>query len=218
MSLLRRLRLKTRNFRQDETGSMAAEGVIAALFLSWWYVSSFQIFDAFKQKSVNTKAAYTIADMLSRETGPTATDPNSTQINQAYVNGLNKMFDYLTYSRKPTWIRVSSVYFADDDNKYRVDWSATSGTGHPAMTTPMLASYRNKLPALPPGDSVVLVETFMAYEPIFNMGLTAHIYTTFITTAPRFASCIPWQNGNCGNDNAGHWVNPDVTDPFWVNG
>ena len=43
-----------------------------------------EIFDAFKQKSVNTKAAYTIADMLSRETGPTDTDPNSTQINQAY--------------------------------------------------------------------------------------------------------------------------------------
>ena len=154
----------------------------------------------------------TIADMLSRETGPIAGDSTSVQINQTYVNGLNTMFDYLTNSRQPTWIRVTSVYWDDNDNKYRVDWSATSGTGHDEMTTYMLQAYKDRIPVMPNGDTVVLVETFMAYTPVFKVGLDPRWFQTFITTAPRFASCVPWQTDGCGTDKNGNWVNPDMTD------
>ena len=33
------------------------------------------------------------------------------------------------------------------------------------------------------------------------------------TTAPRFASCLPWESRGCGTDTNGDWVNPDMTDP-----
>jgi Flp pilus assembly protein TadG len=198
--------------REDERGTVPVEGLLAFTFLAWWYMASFTFFDAFRQKNINLKAAYTIADMLSRETGPIAGDSTSVQINQTYVNGLNTMFDYLTNSRQPTWIRVTSVYWDDNDDKYRVDWSATSGTGHDEMTTYMLQAYKDRIPVMPNGDTVVLVETFMAYTPVFKVGLDPRWFQTFITTAPRFASCVPWQTDGCGTDKNGNWVNPDMTD------
>ena len=212
MNILRSLRLRLFDFRRDDRGAMEVEGILASTFLIWWYISSFQYFDAFKQKNINLKAAYTIADMLSRETGPSPSDPTSVPVNQAYINGLNTLFDYLTYSRKPTYIRVTSVYWDDATQKYHVDWSATSGTGHTAMTTTMLQNYKTRIPKMPDGDTVILVESFMAYEPIFSIGINAQVYTTFITTPPRFASCLPWDVKNCGNDGSNNWVNPDLTD------
>jgi Flp pilus assembly protein TadG len=212
MNIMRAFKLQLHGFGAGERGSMPAEGVMAATVLIWWYIASFQFFDAYRQKNINLKAAYTVADMLSRETGPVPGDPNSTPINQAYISGLNTVFEYLTYSKKPTWVRVSSVYWDDDQHKYRIDWSANSAPNHEVMTTVKLQDYANRIPVLPVGDTVIVVETFMAYEPIFNMGLDAQWFTTFITTAPRFASCLPWENNGCGTDSGGDWVNPDLTD------
>ncbi len=45
---------------------MPVEGVIASTFLIWWYIASFQFFDAYRQKNVNQKGAYTVADLISR--------------------------------------------------------------------------------------------------------------------------------------------------------
>lgn len=212
MTLMQAFKPRRMGFWKATEGSMPTEGVLAFTFLIWWYISSFEFFDAYKQKNINLKAAYTVADMLSRETGPVASDPNSVPINQSYINGLNTVFDYLTYSNKATWVRVSSIYYDDDNKKYRVDWSATSGSGHPVLTTPTLQAKANQIPVLPTGDSVILVETNMAFEPIFSMGLNAQWFQTFIVTSPRFASCLPWQNNGCGADAAGDWINPDITD------
>ncbi len=212
MNMMKVLKLRLADFRSEERAAVPVEGVIASTFLIWWYIASFQFFDAYRQKNINLKAAYTLADMLSRETGPTAEDPTAATVNQSYVNGLNTMFDYLTFSQRPTWVRVSSIYWDEVDDKYRVDWSATSGSGHDAMTTPNLQNYKNRIPVLPTGDTVIIVETFMAYEPIFNVGLDANLFTTFIATRPRFASCLPWQTNGCGTDPDGGWSNPDITD------
>lgn len=212
MTFIRSLRLSLRRYGKDEDGAMVVEGLIAATFLIWWYMASFQYFDAFKQKNTALKAAYTLADMVSRETGPTNEDPNAVEIDQAYVNGLNRMFDYLTFSNRPTWIRITSVYWNATDNRYHVDWSATSGTGHESMTTPMLQQVANRIPVLPNGDSIILVETFLDYQPIMPIGLNQTVLQTFITTAPRFSSCVPWQDYGCGTDNQGRWVRPDLTD------
>ena len=61
MSLLARLRLRTHDLLTDTRGSMPVEGIMASTFLIWWYVASFQFFDAYRQKNVNLKVAYDIA-------------------------------------------------------------------------------------------------------------------------------------------------------------
>ncbi|MCB2126894.1 MAG: pilus assembly protein [Rhodobacteraceae bacterium] len=184
MSILSRLRLRTASFARETRGSMPVEGIIASTWLIWWYVASFQFFDAYRQKNINLKAAYTIADMVSRVQPDDAVDSN-------YIDGLNTLFDYLTFSRKPTWVRVSSVIWDDVDNRYEIAWSyATGPVGGQTDTT--IQNDADRIPVMPAGDSVILVETNMAYEPIFNIGLKAQWYTTFITTRPRFTSCVKY--------------------------
>ncbi len=180
MSLLKSMKLRPFRFARDEAGSMPTEGVIASVFLVWWYVASFQFFDAYRQKNINLKAAYTVADLISRQTN---------EINDDFIEGLNTLFDYLTNSRVPTWIRVSSVVWDETDNRFEIAWSYATGVtaGH---TTATIQAKANQIPVMPSGDSVIIVESNMAYEPIFNVGLKAQWFTTFIATRPRFNPCI----------------------------
>lgn len=182
MSTLSRLRLRTLDWARDGRGSMPVEGLIASTWLIWWYIASFQFFDAYRQKNINQKAAYTIADMVSRIQPLDAVDAD-------YIEGLNTLFDYLTFSRKPTWVRVSSVIWDNTDKRYEIAWSYATGAAG-GQTTATIQNSANRIPTMPEGDSVILVETNMAYEPIFNIGIKARWYTTFITTRPRFSSHV----------------------------
>ena len=182
MSLYSRLKLRTCRLADDTRGSMPVEGLLASTFLIWWYVASFQFFDAYRQKNVNLKAAYTLADLVSRVS-------QEDSVNADFIEGLNTVFDYLTSSRRPTWVRVSSVIWDDADNRFEVGWSYATGTAIGQTDTSIQAD-ANRIPNMPVGDSVIVVETNMAYEPIFNIGLNAQWYTTFITTRPRGPSCV----------------------------
>jgi hypothetical protein len=184
MSLYSRLKLHGKRFGDDTRGAMPVEGVMASTFLIWWYVASFQFFDAYRQKNINLKAAYTVADMVSRETD--AIDGN-------FVDGLNTLFDYLTFSNKPTWLRVSSVYWDGANSLNKVGWSYATGS-HPVQNNTTIQYKVNQIPVMPVGDTIIIVETFMAYEPIFNIGLNAMWYDSFITTRPRFASQVQFEN------------------------
>ena len=182
MSILQRLRFSIGRRASDERGSMPVEGILASTWLIWWYIASFQFFDAYRQKNVNLKAAYTIADLISR------TQPDDS-VDSDYIEGLNTLFDYLTFSRRATWVRVSSVIWDNSDNRFEVAWSyATGPVGGQTDATIQSDAYR--IPSMPAGDSVIVVETNMAYEPIFNMGLKAQWYRTFITTRPRWPSSV----------------------------
>jgi Flp pilus assembly protein TadG len=189
MSLLSALRVKINVFSKDSEGSTPIEGVLASTFLLWWYMASFTFFDAYRQKNVTLKAAYTIADMLSRQT---------TTVDAAYVNGLNTVFDYLTFSNQPTVLRVSSVYWDGVQNKYRIVCSySTNPVKYPKHTDATIDAEKTRLPNMPVGDTVVLVETFMAFQPVFKVGLNPMWYSTFITTRPRFASQVVFDPAMC---------------------
>ncbi len=182
MSIISRLRLIGDRFVGSEKGSVPVEGVMASTFLIWWYVASFQFFDAYRQKNINQKGAYTIADLVSRETDAVDAD---------YIEGMNTLFDYITFSRKPTTIRVSSVFWDNDNNDNKIAWSYATGS-EGGLTNVDLQQEAGRIPVMATGDYVIIVETFMAYEPIFNIGLKAQWYHQFITTRPRFTSCVAW--------------------------
>lgn len=196
MSIYSRLKLRGRRFETDTSGSMPTEGVMAFTFLIWWYIASFQFFDAYRQKNINLKAAYTIADMISRETDMLDSD---------YIDGLNTVFDYLTFSNKPTWVRVSSVYWDQVESVNKIAWSYATGS-HQVHDNASILTKTNRIPVMPKGDTVIVVETFMAYEPIFSIGLEARWYDTFITTRPRFASQVVFEG--MGSPDADYF--PDV--------
>jgi hypothetical protein len=176
MTLFRRLA----RFQRDTRGQLSIEAAMMVPLICWIYFSTFTYFETFRADATNIKAAYAVGDMLSRETEP---------VDQGYVNGLNKLFSYMTMSRKPTWIRVTSVGYSEADEAFVLNWSSASD-GHNGLAelTPIAAS----IPEMSAGDTVIVVETYMPYTPEFNIGLRPFTYRNVVVTRPRFAPQLLW--------------------------
>ena len=186
------LKAALHRFAREVRGSLSVETALVFPLLTGLYVGSFVWFDAFRAQNTNLKAAYTISDMISRETLP---------VDDVYLNGLNTIFDYLTFSRHPTHVRVTTVKCTDkcDDDAARdleVCWSWAS-TGRLPHTQSSFAMFEDKVPLMPKGDTVIFTETFMAYEPAFNVGIGAQSFENFIVTRPRFAPQINYNGESC---------------------
>ena len=99
-------------FWKDEKATVAVEAVVMIPMLFWGYVASFTFFDAYRQTSINVKAAYTISDMISRETQA---------INPAYMNGAHQLLELLTRSSEVSRLRVTIVRWENVAKKYKLD-------------------------------------------------------------------------------------------------
>ena len=181
MKMMRRLFVR---FSRDSSGSVTVEAVLVLPLLLWAYMATFVFYDAFKTRRMNQSAAYTISDMITRQTNT---------INIAYIEGLNIVYDYLSQTDRPTSIRVTSVFWDAAGSVYRVQWSYATG-GKPIMVDANLVALQPKLPLIPVGDTLILMETNLDYTPAFDVGLVAHTFTEFIATRPRFVAQVPFSN------------------------
>ncbi|MEI4471335.1 TadE/TadG family type IV pilus assembly protein [Frigidibacter sp. MR17.24] len=180
-SLALRLLRPLVRFRRSERGSMTAEAVIILPAWIFVYIMTFTFFDAFRTHTVNLRATYTVADMVSRQTnavGPT------------YLTSLKNVFDYVARSPQATTMTVSSIYYDTTTQKYRVNWSYTKGGTTQTDTT--IQAQKARIPNLKSGETLILVETHMGYDPVFNIGINDIDYDYFITTAPRFAAQVAY--------------------------
>lgn len=165
-------------YRKDESGSIAIETILIIPALFWAYLAMFAIFDAYRQYSINQKAAYTMGDIVSRETTP---------INGAYINGARKMLAYMTYAdESDTALRVTSVFYNETDDIYEMDWSEARGWVSP-LSGNDVKDWHDRLPAMADNDRVTIVETFVKYDPPFNTGLSNREIQNFVFTKPRYA-------------------------------
>jgi len=169
-----------RKFLTGTRGSMTVEAALILPLLFWALLATLVFFDAFRQQNIAMKASYTLSDMISRETDSLTPDD---------IDGLNGVFDYLTFSNHPSWIRVTSIRWDQNDNRFEVNWSHAT-KDHDALTTATLQDRKEIIPAMAVGDSVVLLETYMIYEPIFRVGLDASWTANAVVTRPRFASQV----------------------------
>lgn len=150
--------------------------------LVWAYLAMFVYWEAFRIENTNTKAAYTLADALSREADP---------IDMDYIDGMENLYSFLTREQFPTSIRVSSIGWDTGTDNYKVLWSRTAGYAA-ELTTADVEKMGAILPAFPSGDTIVLVETDLSYTPAFNIGLNAREMTQFVYMRPRFVSAVPF--------------------------
>jgi len=165
------------SFFRDEDGSIALETVILLPVIFWTFLSMFSIFDAFRQYSLNQKAAYTIGDAISRETIP---------INNDYLDGSIRMFEYLTRSQNEASLRVTSVWYDADADRFYTDWSQVRGW-MPSLTDGDVQDWHDRLPVMPDNERIVVVETWSNYDPPFNTGLEEREIRNFVFTRPRYA-------------------------------
>jgi hypothetical protein len=191
----RRAAAELGRFAREQDASITIESLIVLPFFLQFYIASYVFFDMFRMATINEKAAYTIADVISRR------NPGA-DVDQDYIDGLNTLFDYLIDGRGATWIRVTSVVFSGANDRYEVEWSATTG-GYPVLNTGIIQSHQNFLPVMPDGDTVVLVETNTTFQlnatPVFGgeylFGvLGERELETYIFTRPRFAPRIGFES------------------------
>lgn len=174
-----------RRFRDEERGSIAVETVIIIPMLFWVYLTMFTIFDAYRQHSINQKAAYTIGDVISRET---------TALDSSYLNGSRDLLAYLTVNEASNVaIRVTTVKYDEDNDVYERQWSKKEGW-MPELTNEEVKALRDDLPVMPHNEQVTVVETFAKYETPFNTGLADHEIYNFVFTRARYAPVVLWSD------------------------
>lgn len=172
-----------RRFGAETRGAISLEFAIMmpALFLA--LAGSYVYFDGYRQSTTNLKAAYTVSDLLSRETNV---------IDDTYIDTMVDVLQFLTRPDDNISLRVTLVRWSDADQAYHVDWSVKRGFAAVLDDTDM-AALESDLPILLDGDRVIVVETRTYYNPDFNVGMTAKELYNFVVTRPRFAPQIVYQ-------------------------
>lgn len=184
--LKHRITQRLRGFARDEEGTIAMEAMIILPFMFWSFLALFSIFDAFRTYGINGKAAYTISDSISRETAP---------IDQAYLDGALQLFEYLSRSEDKSTIRVSSLYYNGSEDRFYRDWSKVSGNAT-ELSDGDVSGWGSRLPTIPDGERIMVVETWSDYDPPFKTGLEEREITNFVFTRPRFAPRVCWDQCN----------------------
>jgi hypothetical protein len=181
---LKLLKARLRAFASDTKGSIAVETAIILPMLIWTYAALFIFFDAYRARSTTEKAAFTISDVLSRETQ---------SIDAAYLSNVHTLFDFLAaQSDTETKLRVSLISWDIATQTYELEWSKTDGQDIDALSQGSLNDVSDKFPIMSDGESLILVQTFSTYEPVFDVGMGDIDIDTFIFTRPRFAPQLVW--------------------------
>ncbi|AKS46790.1 Flp pilus assembly protein TadG [Octadecabacter temperatus] len=188
------IKSKLRRFRREEEGAMVVEAMIMFPTLFACVIATFVFFDAFRNQSINLKAAYTISDALSRE---------DQGITNTFITNTWLVHRFLTNSEALTKLRVTLVKYVDDtddevDNGEHIAvWSVEKGgAGTLTDAEVQMMNANNEIPVMPDGETLILVQTWVDYEPNFSIGLGAFTFENTIFTRPRAAA-----NGVCYDHN-----------------
>ncbi len=174
-----------KGFLRDRRGSASIELVIFTPVLVMMLAGAYVYYDAYRQKTININAAYTISDALSRETDA---------LDDAYLDGLHDMLEFLTHADDQVGLRITMVRWNETNNVYRRDWSQTRGPLYPLRNRELNTALLENLPTLLHNERVIVVETSTTYSPIFSVpGLSEdqELYN-FAFTRPRFAPKLEW--------------------------
>lgn len=188
--MLKAIFKRIRPFAKDTEGSVSVEFALVMPFLFWAFAAVYTYFDGYRQSTINLKAAYTISDLLSRETDA---------INHDYLTSMHSLFGLLTRSGSQTALRVSVVRWDEGDDRYYIDWSHVRGSGI-ALTDASVTDLADQLPVMPDNERVILVETSNIFEPVFNVGLGDIDLENFVFSRPRFAPLLEFDDSDPGPD------------------
>ena len=181
-----RLRTVFTNFWTDTRGSVTVEFILAMPFVFWAFMASYVYFDGYHQSSVNLKAAYTISDLISRET---------TDIDDAYIDSMYDLFELMTHTPSDIALRISVIRWDEDDNRYYVNWSETRGDAS-QLDNATVGELADRLPNMPNDEIVILVETENTFTPLFRIGMDQKKLENFVFTRPRFVDQIKWKSSS----------------------
>lgn len=178
LAQLKRLRRSFEQWCRRDEGGVAVEAVIVLPVLAAFYCASFVWFDAYRQRNLAMKSSYAVSDVLSRVS----------EVDNDFLDDLLDVLDYMIPSNERPIMRVTFIEydkFSDETNKHRVTWSY-GADGVTKMTQDDLDKDMSWLPVMGDYEAVVVTETGVLHEPIFNVGIPKQMYRNTIVTRPRF--------------------------------
>lgn len=164
-------------FRKGEDGTVMTEALITLPLLIWAFMAMFVYWDAFRSVNVSQKAAYNIADLLSRQS----------TVDNRFLDGMQSLLTYMTPPEQNARIRMTSVQYNEDEDRFIVLWSRSPGNAMPALndTTIQSPAITERIPVMSDGHSVLIIETALDYDPPFDAGITPQVMEEFVVTRPR---------------------------------
>lgn len=195
---MRTLKTRVTSFLRDEDGLVLVEGLLMMPLLIWALIALFIYWDAFRTINVTQKAAYSVADLLSRQRD---TIPTS------FANGLQNIVDFLTPNGYPVKLRITSLECTSPNGtrqcnyntgSYRLLFSFSPGNKVPPLTQTQIQQWKGtnatngKIATLNNLESVFVVETSVEFKSQMStvlMGFLVNVqdntFGEFIVTRPR---------------------------------
>jgi hypothetical protein len=181
---MRKLKHRFGSYLRDEDGLILAEGLLMLPLVVWALVAMFIYWDVFRTINVTQKAAYGVADLLSRQ---------KDTISLNFANGLQKVVDFLTPGGHPVKIRITSFEYDQANDKYKLLFSFSPGGKVPPLNEAAIQSWKNtKIPVMNNGQSIFVVETSVEFKAQlqtaiagFMVGVEDATFGQFIYTSPR---------------------------------
>ena len=181
-------------FLADQRGSLTIEFVIWVPWLLFYLMFTTAAFLAMDSRLEATRASITLTDVVSREEDP---------ITETFLTDLAAMMDQLTPSVANGKMYRISVLRAQD-GAVNVKWSTCFG-GIEALTEENLPA--DILPPMTELSEVLLVETFVPYQPISRVfGIEPVVWTNRKFVVPRFVQQVvldPSVTADCGRISVG---------------
>ncbi|SHJ15350.1 TadE/TadG family type IV pilus assembly protein [Wenxinia saemankumensis] len=179
-------------FLRRSEGTVTVELVMGLPMVVWAMMAGWVYYDSFRTEATNTRAAYTIGDALSRETN---------FISPVYMNSLSELQGFLLQSDQDRALRVTVVRYEQSRDRHRVVWSQVRGTmsGIQPLQNADIAAHYDRIPITSNAGRMILVESWLDYEPDANVGLDAYTFYNFTATRPRFAGQLCWNSNENGD-------------------
>lgn len=181
-------------FRRDQDGVISIELLFAIPILLWTLMSTMVYFDAFKAKTISTRAALTVADMISREEQPLSSD---------YLDGTRDLLRTLSSVDDNPDFRLTIFRFRQAQGDIVTNWGRYRGYDK-NMTDADLNQLFNdgRIPPMSDGEVAILLETTTTYTPIANSAILGPLsnggtdvnddieFTTFTIIKPRYSPAV----------------------------
>jgi hypothetical protein len=181
---MRTLKHRFATFLRNEDGLVLAEGLLMLPLVVWALVAMFIYWDVFRTINVTQKAAYGVADLLSRQRD---------EIPLTFADGLQNVMNFLTPGGHPVKMRITSFEYDEGADDYKLLFSYSPMNKVPELTEATIQNWKGtKVAALNDGDSVFVLETsveFKAQLQTFIAGFMVNVndatFGEFIVTRPR---------------------------------
>lgn len=183
----RGLRQRLKRFLRARKGTVAVEAMVAMPVLIFALLMTVLLSDMFKSQTTSLRAAYTVADTLSRRVDPVDGD---------YIDGTATLYRYLARARHGTWLRVSSIAYDPLNEHHLIVWSHNAKGGQPLTTAELNQGLHNRLTVLPEGETLILVEAGTQWKSFAEGWFGNREFVQVAVTRPRFTPQLRFDDGD----------------------